>query len=148
MNFEKTVGLTNFRKPLLQSVSSLQVSPSMSTLISSFTFLLLLTPAFNVLSDYFYVSLNLVALPNVRLSKRGLETIFRVRDAQKNCFLKKHLKTEKIKVTRLKNIPYHGSWPYIRMHENPRLSKSPCSYFIWPAGRITAVTTNTGPAVW
>ena len=69
MNFEKTVALTNFRKPLLQSVSSLQVSPSMSTLISSFTFLLLLTPAFNVLSDYFYVSLNLVALLNVRTLK-------------------------------------------------------------------------------
>ena len=69
MNFEKTVGLRNFQKPILQSVSSLQVSPSMSTLISSFTFLLLLTPAFNVLSDYFYVSLNLVALPNVRTLK-------------------------------------------------------------------------------
>ena len=25
--------------------------------------------------------------------------------------------------------------------------KSPCSYFIRPAGRITAVTTNTRPAV-
>ena len=69
MNFEKTVGLTNGQKPLLQSVSSLQVSPSMSTLISSFTFLLLLTPAFNVLGDYFYVSLNLVALPNARTLK-------------------------------------------------------------------------------
>ena len=69
MNFEKTVGLINGKNPLLQSVSNLQVSPSMSTLISSFTFLLLLTPAFNVLSDYFYVSLNLVALPNSRTLK-------------------------------------------------------------------------------
>ena len=55
MNFEKTVGLTSFQKPPLQSASSLQlVHP-------------LLTPAFNVLSHYFYVSFNLGAVSNIRI---------------------------------------------------------------------------------
>ena len=46
MNFDKTVGLTSFQKPPLQSASSLQVSPSMSTFISFFYFSVIINTCF------------------------------------------------------------------------------------------------------
>ena len=64
MNFKKPVRLTSFQKPTISiRFNLLQVCPSMST----FVFALLLISFFNVLSDYFYVSLNLMAVHTVRI---------------------------------------------------------------------------------
>ena len=56
----KTVRLTSFQKPKFQSVFNLlHVFPS----VPSFVFAESFIPSFNVFSGYFYVSLNLMAVP-------------------------------------------------------------------------------------
>ena len=58
----KTVRLRSLQKPeILVRFDLLPVCPSVPT----FVFAVLLIPSFNILSDYFYVSLNLVAVPTV-----------------------------------------------------------------------------------
>ena len=60
----KTVRLRSLQKPeILVRFDLLPVCPSVPT----FVFAVLLIPSFNILSDYFYVSLNLVAVPTVRI---------------------------------------------------------------------------------
>ena len=59
-----TVRLISFQKPTISvRFNLLQVCPSVPT----FVFAVLLLPSFNVLSGYFFVSLNSVAVPNVRI---------------------------------------------------------------------------------
>ena len=60
----KTVRLRSLQKPaILVRFNLLQVCPSVPT----FVFAVLLIPSFNILSNYFYVSPNLVAVPIVRI---------------------------------------------------------------------------------
>ena len=60
----KTVRLRSLQKPeILVRFDLLPVCPAVPT----FVFAVLLIPSFNILSDYFYVSLNLVAVPTVRI---------------------------------------------------------------------------------
>ena len=60
----KTVMLGSLQKPaILIRFNLLQVCPSVPT----FVIAVLLIPSFNILSDYFYVSPNLVAVPIVRI---------------------------------------------------------------------------------
>jgi len=59
MNLEKIVGLTSFQKRTISvCFNLLQVCSSLPT----FVFAVLLISSFNVLSDFFYVSLFLVAV--------------------------------------------------------------------------------------
>ena len=61
---KKTVRLRSLQKPaILVPFNILPVCPSVLT----FVFAVLLIPSFNILSDYFYVSLNLEAVPIVRI---------------------------------------------------------------------------------
>ena len=64
MNFEKLLGLERFKNPPFQSILIFFkfVHPCLGF------YLLLLISSFNVLSDYFYVSPNSVAVPSVRYS--------------------------------------------------------------------------------
>ena len=60
----KTVRLRSLQKPaIFIRFNLLPVCPSVPT----FAFAVLLIPSFNILSDYFYVSPNLVAVPIVRI---------------------------------------------------------------------------------
>ena len=60
----KTVRLRSLQKPEISvRFDLLPVCPAVPT----FVFAVLLIPSFNILSDYFYVSLNLVAVPTVRI---------------------------------------------------------------------------------
>ena len=61
MKFEKLlVYLASFQKPIIAiRLNLLQVCPS----VPQFVFTVLLKPSCNVFSDYFYVSLDLVAVP-------------------------------------------------------------------------------------
>ena len=60
----KTVRLRSLHKPaILVRFNLLPVCPSVPT----FVFAVLLIPSFNILSNYFYVSPNLVAVPIVRI---------------------------------------------------------------------------------
>ena len=60
----KTVRLRSLQKPaIFIRFNLLPVRPSVPT----FVFAVLLIPSFNILSDYFYVSPNLVAVPIVRI---------------------------------------------------------------------------------
>ena len=60
----KTVRLTSFQNPTTEiRFNLLHVCPFVPT----FVFAVLLLPSFNVLSGYFFVSLNSVAVPTVRI---------------------------------------------------------------------------------
>ena len=64
---KKPVRLTSFQNPIISICFNIfQVCPS----VPNFVFALLLTSSFNVLSDYFYVSLSLVAVHTVRTLKK------------------------------------------------------------------------------
>ena len=61
---KKTVSLRSLQKPaILIRFNLLQVCP----LVPTFVFAALLIPSFNIFKDYFFVSLNLVAVPIVRI---------------------------------------------------------------------------------
>ena len=64
LTLKKTVRPRSFQKPeILIRFNLLPVCSSVPT----FVFAVLLIPSFNILSDYFYVSPNLVAVPIVRI---------------------------------------------------------------------------------
>ena len=64
---KKPVRLTSFQNPIISICFNIfQVCPS----VPNFVFALLLISSFNVLSDYFYVSLSLVAVHTVRTLKK------------------------------------------------------------------------------
>ena len=61
--FKKSFQLTSFSKPTISTCCNLrQVCLSLPTFVFAMSFL-----SFNVLSDNFYVSLNLVEVPTVRI---------------------------------------------------------------------------------
>ena len=74
---KKTVSLRSLQKPaILIRFNLLQVCPSVLT----FVFAVLLIPSFNILRDYFFVSLNLEAVPIVRILIK-----FKTDTAPSNC---------------------------------------------------------------